>query len=111
MVNSHNSVHSGDAALEILQREVAELIVTTLNLEISANDLTADQPLFGEKGGLGLDSIDALEIAVLIEHRYGAKISSEDEDNDKRFASIRSLAAFIQEARVPKAALVTEAGD
>jgi acyl carrier protein len=108
---SHNSIHAADGELERLQREVADLIVTTLNLEVTASELTADQPLFGDKGGLGLDSIDALEIALVIEHRYGAKISSEDEDNDKRFASIRSLAAFIREARTPKPALAEQAGD
>lgn len=107
---SHNAHHAGNGELETLEREVAELIVTTLNLEVASGEITPEQPLFGEKGGLGLDSIDALEIALVIEHRYGAKISAEDEDNDKRFASIRALAAFIHEARLPKVALATEAG-
>ena len=100
----------GDGA-EPLHREVAELIVTTLNLEISADQIGPDQPLFGDKGVLGLDSIDALEIALVIEHRYGAKISAEDEDNDKRFASIRALSNFIREAQEFKAAVAAEVGD
>lgn len=108
---SHNSTHAPNGALDGLEREVADLIVTTLNLEVTPGELTADQPLFGEKGGLGLDSIDALEIALVIEHRYGAKISAEDEDNDKRFASIRSLAAFIREAGKTKPTHADQARD
>ncbi len=94
-----------------LHREVAELIVTTLNLEISADQIEPDQTLFGDQSVLGLDSIDALEIALVIEHRYGAKISAEDEDNDKRFASIRALSDFIRETRKLNAAVAAEVGD
>ncbi len=95
------STNVGEAEREALRREVAQLIVSTLRLEISASDLTDDEALFGEKSALGLDSIDALEIALVIEHQYGAKIGAEDEDNENRFASVRSLAAFIEEAGSP----------
>lgn len=107
---SHILNGAGEAGLEFLERQVADLIVTTLNLEFSASELKPDQPLFGDEG-LGLDSIDALEIALVIEHRYGIKIGSEDEQNDTRFACIRSLAAFIQEAQAAKPKLAMEASD
>lgn len=57
-------------------REIAELVVSTLNLEIEANDIKLDDTLFGDDG-LGLDSIDALELALVIDRDYHIKISSE----------------------------------
>ena len=110
MSASYKPNGAGQAGLESLERQVADLIVTTLNLEIHASDLAFDQALFGDEG-LGLDSIDALEIALVIEHRYGIKIGAEDEQNDKRFACVRSLAAFIQEARAAKPEMALEASD
>ncbi len=80
--------------LEPLYREVAQLVVSTLNLEIEAGDIELDDTLFGDDG-LGLDSIDALELALVIDRDYHIKISSEDEDNETRFASLRALSEFI----------------
>lgn len=86
------------AAVEDLQAEVAELIVSTLELELKPGEIGIDAPLFGDEGP-GLDSIDALELALAIDQRYGIKISSEDDDNETRFASLRSLTHFIQTNR------------
>lgn len=81
------------------ERELAELIVTALNLESTApEDIDPQAPLF--KTGLGLDSIDALELALEISKRYGFQLRSDDENNVKIFASLRSLAAYIEAHRV-----------
>jgi acyl carrier protein len=78
------------------ERELAELIVSALNLEdVAAEEIDPDAPLFGE--GLGLDSIDALEIALEIAKRYGIQIRAEDEENRRIFSSLRSLSAHIQQ--------------
>jgi acyl carrier protein len=80
------------------QRELAELIVAALNLEgIDPADIDPDAGLFGS--GLGLDSIDALELALEISKKYGVQIKADDEDNKKIFASLRSLSEFIQTRR------------
>ena len=80
------------------QRELAELIVSALNLEdISAADIDPEAPLFGD--GLGLDSIDALEIALEISKRYGVQIRAEDEENRRIFFSLGSLSAHVQQHR------------
>jgi len=79
--------------------EVAELIINTLRLEdVSAQDIEPDAPLFGQ--GLGLDSIDALEISLAISKSYGFQIRSDDQDNRRIFASLRALALHIQTHRV-----------
>lgn len=78
--------------------ELKTLFIEGLHLEdVSAEDIGADEPLFGE--GLGLDSIDALEIAVLLDRQYGVKITSEDDRNQDIFASLNSLAEFVTENR------------
>ena len=77
--------------------EVAELIVTTLNLEIAPQDIAPDAPLFGE--GLGLDSIDALELALAISRTYGFELRSDDARNRQVFASLRGLTDYIDETR------------
>ena len=80
------------------QRELAELIVGALNLEgVDAASIDPDAGLFGS--GLGLDSIDALELALEISKKYGVQIKADDEDNKKIFASLRSLSDFIQSRR------------
>ncbi len=80
------------------EREIAELIVTTLNLEgTTPGDIDPDGALFGE--GLGLDSIDALELALEISSRYGVQLKAEDENNRQIFASLRSLAGYVDEHR------------
>jgi acyl carrier protein len=79
---------------ETLINELRSLLVEELLLEdIEPEDIHPDEPLFGE--GLGLDSIDALEIAVLLDRRYGIKITAEDNRNQAIFASLSSLAEFI----------------
>ena len=80
------------------QRELAELIVAALNLEeTDPCSIDPDDGLFGS--GLGLDSIDALELALEISKKYGVQIKADDEDNKKIFASLRSLSDFIQSRR------------
>ena len=80
------------------ERELAELIVTALNLEdIAPEAIDPEQPLFGS--GLGLDSIDALELALAISKRYGFQLRSDDENNLRIFRSLRSLAAHIERNR------------
>jgi acyl carrier protein len=76
-----------------LQREVAALLVEALNLEISPDSIDPDAPLYGE--GLGLDSIDILEVALVVSQRYGFQLRSDDEDNVRIFASLASLAEHI----------------
>lgn len=78
---------------------VAELIINTLRLEeVSAKDIDPEAPLFGE--GLGLDSIDALEIALAISKAYGFQIRADDQNNRQIFSSLRALTAHIQTHRV-----------
>lgn len=78
--------------------ELKTLLIEGLLLEdVTPETIDPDEPLFGE--GLGLDSIDALEIAVLLDRQYGVKITSEDNRNQEIFASLNSLAAFISANR------------
>ncbi len=84
---------------ESLHAELKKLIVETLALEdTTPNEIETDAPLFGE--GLGLDSIDALEIAMVLEERYGVTLDDDPESNQRIFDSIRSLSAFVAESRV-----------
>ncbi len=76
-----------------LMAEVADMIVEALNLEMKGSDIDPDQPLFGE--GLGLDSIDILEVALVVSKRYGFQLRSDDEDNVRIFSSLRSLTEHI----------------
>ena len=78
---------------EGLEKEVAELIIETLNLDVDPGDIQPEEPLFGE--GLGLDSIDALELAMSISKKYGFQLRSDDSNNAEIFASLRSLSAHI----------------
>ena len=82
-----------------LEEEVAALIAEAVNLDKSAGDLDPDIPLFGE--GLGLDSIDVLEIALAVSKRYGFQLRSDDEDNVRIFRSLASLADHIAANRQP----------
>ena len=84
---------------ESLHAELKKLIVETLALEDTTPDeIETDAPLFGE--GLGLDSIDALEIAMVLEERYGVTLDDDPESNQRTFDSIQSLSAFVAESRV-----------
>ncbi len=80
-----------------LLREVAEQIVGALNLETAAADIDPDAPLYGE--GLGLDSIDILEIALVLSKRYGLQLRSDDANNRVIFRSLRNLAAYVAAKR------------
>jgi acyl carrier protein len=83
--------------VDALLPEVAALIVDALNLEIPPEEIEPDAPLFGE--GLGLDSIDVLEIALVISKRYGFQLRSDNADNVRIFASLRALTAYIASQR------------
>jgi len=83
--------------VDALLPEIAELIVEALNLEVAPEEIEPDAPLFGE--GLGLDSIDVLEIALVISKRYGFQLRSDSEDNVRIFSSLRTLAAHIAARR------------
>jgi acyl carrier protein len=78
------------------EHEVAELIVETLNLEdMSASDIDPEEPLFSE--GLGLDSIDALELALAITQKYNVQLRADDANVKEVFYSLRSLSAYVKE--------------
>lgn len=80
------------------EQEIAHLLVEVLDLEdINAEDIDPSEPLFGE--GLGLDSIDALEIALAISQRYSVEMKAEDENTREAFANLKSLCAFIDQQR------------
>jgi acyl carrier protein len=76
-----------------LQLEVAELMVQALNLDVAANEIEPDAPLYGT--GLGLDSIDILEIALVVSKRYGLQLKSDNENNHQIFSSLRSLTDYV----------------
>ena len=76
-----------------LQRDVAQLIVAALNLDIPADSLEADAPLYGE--GLGLDSIDILEIALVVSKQYGIQLRADSGQNEQIFRSLRHLTDYI----------------
>lgn len=92
-MNSENTTY--DVALE---REVAELIVQALNLDVAPGDINPDEPLYGD--GLGLDSIDVLEIALVISKRYGLQLRADNDDNHRIFSSLHSLTEHISANKV-----------
>ena len=85
------------AGIAALTRELAGLIVAALNLEVAAADIGPDQALYGE--GLGLDSIDILEIALVVSKQYGVQLRADSEDNERIFASLRQLAEYVNAHR------------
>lgn len=76
---------------------LASLIVKTLNLEVAAPEIDPHAPLYGE--GLGLDSIDMLEIALAVSKEFGVKLRADDKNNRQIFSSLRSLTAHIEQQR------------
>jgi acyl carrier protein len=82
------------AAQTAAESELAGLIVSTLNLEVAAAAIDPEAPLYKE--GLGLDSIDMLEISLVVAQRHGVKLRADDENNASIFNSLRSLSAHIQ---------------
>ncbi len=90
-------------AAEGLEAEIKSLIVEALDLEdVAPDEIETDAPLFVE--GLGLDSIDALELAMALEEQYGVTIDDDPDRNQEIFASVKSLAHFVTEARTGAAA-------
>jgi acyl carrier protein len=84
--------------VQLLEDEIKELIIDALQLEdVTAAEIDSDAPLFVE--GLGLDSIDALELGVAIQKRYGITLSASSEENRRHFASVRALATMIESYR------------
>jgi acyl carrier protein len=82
----------------MFEQEVKEMIIDVLQLEdITPDDINSDEPLFVE--GLGLDSIDALELGVALQKRYGISLSADSEDTRRHFASVRALAALVEAQR------------
>ncbi len=79
------------------ESELASLIVSTLNLDIKPAEIDPEAPLYGE--GLGLDSIDMLEISLVVAQRHGVKLRADDENNLSIFKSLRNLCAHIQAHR------------
>ena len=78
---------------DLLIREVAQLLVTSLNLETAPEDIAPDTPLYGN--GLGLDSIDILEVALAVSKKYGFQLRADDENNEAIYSSLRNLARHI----------------
>jgi len=76
-----------------LQAEIAQLIVTALNLEVAPSEIDPRAPLYRE--GLGLDSIDILEVALVVSKRYGVQLRADGEDNERIFRSLEYLADYI----------------
>jgi acyl carrier protein len=90
------TVQATDTLID-LEHELAALIVGALRLEIGAEDIRPDTPLFGDE--LGLDSIDMLEIALAVSKQYGFEIRADSVDNERIFASLRALAAHVAKHR------------
>ncbi|MBT2321106.1 acyl carrier protein [Variovorax paradoxus] len=92
----HSAV--GDAPEQsVLESELAVLLVESLNLEIAPSEIVPTAPLYGE--GLGLDSIDILEVALEVSRKYGFQLRSDDERNQQIFQSLRSLATHVAQNR------------
>jgi acyl carrier protein len=79
------------------ESQLARLIVTSLNLEVPPAEIDPDAPLYDE--GLGLDSIDMLEIALVVAKEYGVKLRADDKNNEQIFRSLRALCLYIQQHR------------
>ncbi len=81
--------------MDCLELEIKQLIVRALDLEdVTPEDIDTNSPLFND--GLGLDSIDALELGIAIKKKYNVSFSAEDSENRKYFASVASLASFVR---------------
>ena len=81
---------------QLQETELANLIIDVLNLEdLSPTDISPEEPLFG--GGLGLDSIDALELALALSEKYGVELRADDERNEEIFFSLRTLNNFVRQ--------------
>ena len=87
-----------DMDTQMLEQEIKELIISSLALEdISPEEINPTEPLFVK--GLGLDSIDALELGLALQRKYGVSVSSDSEETRRHFGSVRALAAFVTAQR------------
>ena len=96
--NINSETTDAIASTPELQREVAQLMVECLNLEVPADQISADGPLYED--GLGLDSIDVLEIALVVSKRYGLQLRDDNVDNHQIFSSLRNLSDYIATKRI-----------
>ncbi len=96
-VMSENAASNAQPNDPLLQKEVAELIVSALNLDVAPADIAPGDSLYGE--GLGLDSIDILEVALVVSKRYGFQLRADNEDNVRIFSSLDSLTRHIASHR------------
>jgi acyl carrier protein len=94
MENMPVNGHEADPALV---SEIAGLIVSSLNLDVAEGDIDPAAPLYRE--GLGLDSIDILEVALVVSKKYGFKLKEDDQDNVRIFRSLNALAAHVAQRR------------
>ena len=76
-----------------LLRDLAGLIIESLNLEVAPTEIDPDAPLYGD--GLGLDSIDILELALVVSKNFGVQLRADDANNQQIFSSLRSLANYV----------------
>jgi len=91
------NTNPGLSGADDLQREVAALMIECLNLEVTVEEITPDAPLYGD--GLGLDSIDVLEVALVVSKRYGLQLRADNADNQHIFSSLRTLCDYIAAQR------------
>jgi acyl carrier protein len=92
-----SATNSSFSVMTEAELALAEIVVKTLNLEVAANEIDPDAPIYGE--GLGLDSIDILEISLAISKQYGFQLKSDDENNKTIYKSLRNLSAHIEKSR------------
>jgi acyl carrier protein len=98
IVNTETASHPTDIATQRpFEHELASLIVAALHLEISPTEIEPVAPLFGD--GLGLDSIDALELALAISREFGLELKSDDDRNRAIFSNLRALADHVETHR------------
>lgn len=94
---AHRNIVTPATAQTADESKLAALIVEALNLEVTAEDVDPEAPLYRE--GLGLDSIDILEIALVVSKTYGVQLKADDADNVRIFGSLRSLNGHVQQHR------------
>ena len=95
--SAENVPVNGHAVDANLVHEIAGLVVSALNLEVAPAQIDPAAPLYRE--GLGLDSIDILEVARVVSKRYGFKLKEDDQDNAQIFRSLNALASHVAERR------------
>jgi acyl carrier protein len=94
MSDKASLMHKPAPATDVgLQRELAALFVQALNLDVAPEGIDPDAPLYGE--GLGLDSIDILEVALIVSKQYGIQLRADSQENQQIFRSLRQLAGYI----------------